>query len=73
MQRADLVAVGVAQIGQNHLDRAVVAHAGRIFERGASVGQACGMPGTDAEADALGQQVAQGLIQQGARDWLATC
>ncbi len=35
--------------------------------------QACGMPGTDAEADALGQQVAQGLIQQGARDWLATC
>ncbi|TBO34385.1 hydroxymethylbilane synthase [Aquabacterium lacunae] len=35
--------------------------------------QASGAPRTDAEADALGQQVAQGLISQGARDWLATC
>jgi hydroxymethylbilane synthase len=35
--------------------------------------QAVGTPATDADADALGQQVAQGLIGQGARDWLATC
>jgi hydroxymethylbilane synthase len=35
--------------------------------------QAQATPTTDAQADALGQQVAQALIDQGARDWLATC
>ena len=47
MQRAELVAIGVAQIGQVQLAHSAIAPARRVFTGAAAVGNTCRMPGVN--------------------------
>src|SRR5215831_18840420 len=62
VHRADLVAVGIAQIGEVELAGRAFANAGRVFAGGGAVGEACRMPsirlfrrvGEEADGAAIG-------------------
>jgi hypothetical protein len=45
MQRANLVAVGIAEIGEVEFAKAALAHAGRLLDRRAAVAASGFMPG----------------------------
>ena len=58
-QPADLVAVGVTQVGQVQLASGTFAHTGEVFAGGAAVGHTSGMPGVGLLGAAAGK--AEGL------------